>query len=427
LLFGSPILAFLDMTHEPFTPAVPWILPFALMLLSIAILPLVLPHFWESNLRKLAVSTVLGLPVLVLYLQHMPAALLHTTIDYVSFMALLGSLFVVSGGILVTGDIEAKPAINTLFLAIGSVLASIIGTTGASMLLIRPLLSTNQERTRVTHTVVFFIFIVSNVGGLLTPLGDPPLFLGYLRGVPFTWTLRLLPLWLLVNAVLLALYYFWDVRAHAREPRESLARDRTEIRPTRMTGKRNIGMLLGIVAAVAWLPSPYRELAMGAIALVSFRLTPRFVREANRFTFAAITEVAALFAGIFLTMLPALDILHVRGAALGVTQPWHFFWASGVLSSFLDNAPTYLTFLAVAQSLHLTNEVVGVTHAVLAAISAGSVFMGANSYIGNGPNFMVKAIAEERGVKMPTFGGYMLYSGGILLPLFVLVTLVFFR
>jgi Na+/H+ antiporter NhaD/arsenite permease-like protein len=397
------------------------------MLLSIAILPLAAPRFWQSNARKLGVAALLGLPVLLLYLRHDPSALVHTGRDYLSFILLLGSLFVVSGGILATGDLEATPRTNTAFLAVGSVLASLIGTTGASVLLIRPLLSTNQERRYVVHTVVFFIFIVSNTGGCLTPLGDPPLFLGYLRGVPFTWTLRLLPHWLLVNGLLLAVYYLWDRRAHTREPIAAVARDRTAIRPVRISGKRNLGLLLVLIASVAGLPSPHRETVMLAVAVVSLAATPKAVHEANRFTFHAIAEVAALFAGIFLTMLPALDILHARGASLGLTTPRQFFWAAGLLSSFLDNAPTYLTFLAVAQSLGLPAQVVGVTHEVLAAISAGSVFMGANTYIGNGPNFMVRAIAEERGVRMPSFGGYMLYSGAVLIPCFVLVTLVFFR
>jgi Na+/H+ antiporter NhaD/arsenite permease-like protein len=415
------------MTHEGFVPAVGWIAPFVVMLLSIAILPLAAPHFWESNARKLAVSSLLGLPVLVLYARHAPATLAHTGWDYVSFIVLLGSLFVISGGVLVTGDIEATPRVNAAFLGLGAVLASLVGTTGASMLLIRPLLSTNQERKRVVHTVVFFIFIVSNMGGCLTPLGDPPLFLGYLRGVPFTWTFRLLPHWAFVNGLLLAVYYFWDRREHARETAESLVRDRADIQPIRIAGTHNLLLLLGVVASVAWLPAPYREGTMVAIAAASLYSTARTVHEANKFSFAAIFEVAALFVGIFLTMIPALDVLHAKGAALGVTRPWQFFWATGALSSFLDNAPTYLTFLAVAQSLGLSAEVAGVTHHVLAAISAGAVFMGANSYIGNGPNFMVKAIAEERGVKMPSFGGYMLYSGGILIPIFIAVTFVFFR
>ena len=396
------------------------------MLLAIAVLPLAAPAFWESNARKLALSALLGLPVLILYARHHPAALLHTGEEYLSFIILLGSLFVVSGGILVTGDLPATPRVNTAFLAIGAVLASLVGTTGASVVLIRPLLSTNQERRHVVHTIVFFIFIVSNTGGCLTPLGDPPLFLGYLRGVPFTWTLRLWPHWLFVNTLLLLVYYLWDRRALAREPVESILRDRAEVRPVRVSGMWNVALLMLVVASVALLPAPYREIVMMAIAATSLVTTPKAIHEANRFTFHPIAEVAALFAGIFLTMIPALDILRAHGASLGVSTPRQFFWATGALSSFLDNAPTYLTFLTIAQSLDLPAEVVGVTHEVLIAISAGAVFMGANTYIGNGPNFMVRAIAEERGVRMPSFGGYMLYSAAVLIPCFLLVTLVFF-
>ena len=413
--------------HAVFVPAAGWVLPFAAMLLAIAILPLFAPGLWESNLRKLAVGAVLGLPVLVLYVRHDPAALWHTAGDYLSFMALLASLFVISGGVLVTGDIEARPAVNTAFLAVGAVLASLVGTTGASVLLIRPLLATNQERRHVAHTVVFFIFVVANVGGCLTPLGDPPLFLGYLLGVPFTWTLRLAPHWLLANGMILTVYYFWDRRAHAREDKAAIALDAAAVRPIRVTGKRNVIFLLAVVASVAFLRAPYRELAMVAVSALSLALTSRAVREANRFTFHAIAEVAALFAGIFVTMLPALDVLHAHGRDLGLTQPWHFFWSAGLLSSFLDNAPTYLTFVAIAQSLGLPAEVAGMTHQVLAAISAGAVFMGANTYIGNGPNFMVRSIAEERGIKMPSFLGYMAYSGAVLIPVFIVITLVFFR
>ncbi len=415
----------MDLTS--FVPPAGWVAPFAIMLLAIAVLPLAAPGFWDSNARKLGLSVLLGLPVVVLYARHRPAALLHTAGDYASFIILLGSLFVISGGVLVTGDIEARPIVNTLFLALGALLASLIGTTGASVLLIRPLLATNQERRHVVHTVVFFIFIVSNIGGCLTPLGDPPLFLGYLLGVPFTWTLRLAPQWLFAVSFLLVVYYLWDVRAHAREEAAALARDRSEVRPIRVTGWRNVLLLLGVVAAVGFLHAPWREAAMLAVATLSLVWTPRAVREANRFTFHAILEVAALFAGIFLTMIPALDVLRARGQALGLVAPWHFFWASGLLSSVLDNAPTYLTFLAVAQSLGLPPQVAGVSHEVLAAISTGAVFMGANTYIGNGPNFMVRAIAEERGVRMPSFAGYMLYSGAVLIPCFVLVTLIFFR
>jgi Na+/H+ antiporter NhaD/arsenite permease-like protein len=295
------------------------------------------------------------------------------------------------------------------------------------MLLVRPLLQSNRERHRVAHTVVFFIFSVSNIGGCLTPLGDPPLFLGYLQGVPFAWTFRLAPEWLFATAVLLLVYNLWDRREFAREARADRLRDRLEVRPIRIGGRENVAYLLGVVASVALLSAPWREAAMVALALLSLRRTPRDLREANHFTWHPILEVAALFAGIFVTMLPALDLLRARGAELGVREPWQFFWATGALSSFLDNAPTYLTFLALAQGQRLPAEVVGVTHEVLRAISLGAVFMGANTYIGNGPNFMVRAIAEHRGVKMPSFGGYMLYSGAVLIPLFALVTLVFFR
>ena len=412
---------------EAFVPSVLWVLPFVALLLCIAVLPLAAPHLWESNWHKLGLSALLGLPVLVLYLRAMPAAVHHTAADYVSFMVLLGSLFVITGGILLEGDLQATPATNVAFLGGGALLASVIGTTGASMLLVRPLLQTNSERKHVRHTVVFFIFLVSNIGGCLTPLGDPPLFLGYLAGVPFSWTLRLAPAWLTTCSVLLVVYYLWDRRAYATESREDRMRDRLEVRPLRMAGKTNVGLLLAVVAAVSLLHAPYREAAMLAAAAASYGLTQRELRHANRFTFGPILEVGALFAGIFVTMLPALDILRARGGALGVHEPWHYFWSAGALSSFLDNAPTYLTFLALAQGQGLPAQVVGVSHEVLAAISLGAVFMGANSYIGNGPNFMVRSIAEERGVAMPSFGGYMIYSGAVLLPLFVVVTFLFFR
>jgi Na+/H+ antiporter NhaD/arsenite permease-like protein len=419
------------MTGSGFLPSAVWVLPFAGLLLAIAVLPLLAPRLWESNGRKLVLAAILAAPVLVLYLRGSPRALLHAGHDYLSFMALLGSLFVISGGVRLDGDLRATPAVNTAFLGVGGVLASVVGTTGASMLLIRPLLDTNRERRQVVHTVVVFIFLVSNVGGCLTPLGDPPLFLGYLAGVPFTWTLRLAPAWLLASAVLLLLYYAWDVRAHARESPQDLRRDAAEVRPLRIEGWGNLALLIGVLAAVAWLATPWREAAMVVLAVASLALTPAARRRANRFTFHPILEVAALFAGIFATMLPALDILRARGGELGVREPWQFFWATGTLSSFLDNAPTYLTFLALAQGLAasggLPAEVAGVPHELLAGVSLGAVFMGANTYIGNGPNFMVRAIAEERGVRMPSFGGYMLYSGAILLPLFGLITLVFFR
>ena len=409
-----------------FVPSIPWALPFVGLLLAIAILPLAAPHFWESNLRKLGVGALLGLPVLVLYWQFRPAALVHAAQDYVSFIVLLGGLFVISGGILLEGDLEATPRTNAAFLGLGAVLASFVGTTGASMLLIRPLLQTNRERKHVVHTVVFFIFLVSNIGGCLTPLGDPPLFLGYLLGVPFTWTFRLFFPWLFTTALLLAVYVLWDRRAHALEAKPDLKRDFYEVRPLRVAGKESLAMLGGVLAAVAFLGAPWRELVIVLLSAASYARTDPGLRKANRFSFHPILEVAALFAGIFVTMLPALHILQERGAELGVREPWQFFWATGTLSSFLDNAPTYLTFLALARGLHLPADVVGVPNELLVAISLGAVFMGANTYIGNGPNFMVRAIAAERGVKMPSFGGYMLYSGAVLIPVFVLVTIVFF-
>ena len=401
-------------------------LPFVAMLLVIAILPLAAAHWWESNRNKLVVSVVLGLPVLALYLGREPAALAHTARDYVSFVILLGGLYAIAGGIHLRGDLEATPAVNAAFLGVGALLASLIGTTGAAMLLIRPLLHTNRERRHVTHTVVFFIFLVGNVGGMLTPLGDPPLFLGYLAGVPFTWPLRLWPPWLTMVLLLLAVYVAWDARLLRREPSAALGRDRTPREPLRVAGGLNALGLLGVVAAVALLPAPGREIAIVGLTALSLWRTPAAIRRANQFTAGPMVEVAALFLGIFLTMIPALELLHQRGGELGVRTPAQFFWATGVLSSFLDNAPTYLAFLALAQGLGLPAEVAGVPHAILAGISVGAVAMGANTYIGNAPNFMVKAIAEARGVRMPSFVGYMLYSGAVLLPLFALVTRLFF-
>ena len=415
-----------DVAAHAFVPSLVWIGPFVAFLLCIAVLPLAAPHFWDSNRNKLIVAAVLGVPVVVLYALHDPAVLLHSVRDYVSFMILLGSLFVISGGVLADGDLEATPRTNTLFLACGAVLASFIGTTGASMLLIRPLLHTNSERQRVVHTVVFFIFLVSNIGGCLTPLGDPPLFLGYLQGVPFTWTLRLTPAWLLTTLLLLAVYFVWDTIEHRRERPAMLAKDRSELVRLSVRGRENLVWLAGIIAAAAFLSAPWRELAMIALTIAAYVRTAADVHRDNHFTFHPILEVAAVFAGIFATMIPALVLLHARGAELGVREPWHFFWASGGLSSFLDNAPTYLAFLALAQSLQLPADVAGVPNHLLEAISLGSVFMGANTYIGNGPNFMVRSIAAARGVPMPSFGGYMVYSGAVLIPTFVVVTWVFF-
>jgi Na+/H+ antiporter NhaD/arsenite permease-like protein len=415
------------LAHAGFVPAAYWLIPFVTLILAIAVLPLATPHFWERNLNKLIFAVACALPVLAYYSFASPAALAHAAAEYVSFIVLLGSLFVISGGLALQGDIRATPAVNAGFLAIGALLASFIGTTGASMLLIRPLLDTNKERRHVTHTVVFFIFLVSNVGGCLTPLGDPPLFLGYLAGVPFAWTLRLAPAWFVTSAILLLVYLAWDSALYVREAPADLARDMVRVTPLRLVGLPNLALLAGVLVSVAFARAPLREALLIALAACSLAKTPREAREFNRFSFHPILEVAALFAGIFVTMLPALDLLNARAADLGIRAPWQFFWVTGALSSFLDNAPTYRVFLAVAQGLGLRPDVVGVSHEVLEAISLGAVFMGANSYIGNGPNFMVRAIASERGVRMPSFFGYMLISGCVLLPVFALVTFIFFR
>ncbi len=404
------------------TPSPIAALPFLVMLLTIAVAPLLAPHWWERNLNKLLVGLVLAAPVVALYAVRDPGALRHTVEEYAGFLTVLAGLYVVAGGIRITGDVEATPLTNTGFLAVGSVLASCVGTTGAAMLLIRPLLETNAERRRVTHTVVFFIFSVANIGGMLTPLGDPPLLLGYLQGVPFTWTFRLWPQWAALTVAVLLVYFVWDTFAHRRESAVSLRRDRRTQRAFRVEGRLNFLWLGGVVAAVVWVGSPWRELAIVALGAASVWLTPAGLRRANRFSTGPIVEVAVVFLGLFLTMMPALDLLRARAGELGVQAPWQFFWATGLLSSVLDNAPTYLAFLALAQGLGGPAEVVGVSHAVLEAISVGAVAMGANTYIGNAPNFMVRAIAEEAGVAMPSFAGYVLYSTAILLPLFALVT-----
>ncbi len=415
------------------------VLPFAILLLCIAALPLAVGHWWEHNKNKGLVAGALSLPVIAWLLVNDPAHLGHTAAEYVSFIVLLGSLFTISGGLFLNGDLKATPLVNVGFLALGAVLANFIGTTGASMLLIRPLLRTNSERERVVHTVVFFIFIVSNVGGCLTPLGDPPLFMGYMRGVPFMWTLSLWPEWLGVVCALLTIYFVWDSIEVRKETAAALRMDLESYEPLRLMGGGNLLLLLGVVLAVALVPvAIVRDGILVALSLASLKLTPSAVHERNGFGWGPIVEVAVLFAGIFITMVPALLYLEAHGASLGVNTPREFFWASGLLSSFLDNAPTYLTFASTAAGLEAVTHP-GVTAqdlstllatpdgpAMLRAISLGSVFMGANSYIGNGPNFMVKAIADSAGVKTPSFFGYMAYSVGILIPLFVIVSIVAF-
>jgi Na+/H+ antiporter NhaD/arsenite permease-like protein len=410
--------------------------PFVALLLLIAIMPLAFPHFWEKNRNKAIIAAIVSIPVFIYMLANSPAELVKTAIEYISFILLLASLFIISGGILITGDLKATPIVNTIFLLIGAVIANLIGTTGASMLLIRPLLKTISERKHIIHIPVFFIFIVSNIGGSLTPLGDPPLFLGYLRGVPFTWTLRLFPMWLTAIAILLIIFYIWDSFCYRKEKRTDILQDNKVASPLKIAGSINLLFLAGVVLAVFFqVPAPYRELSMILMAILSLIFTKKEFRKANKFTFGPISEVAILFAGIFITMVPLLILLETKGATLGIIKPWQYFWAAGGLSSFLDNAPTYLTFTALAESV--TKSIgasgfpivhgIGVRQDLLLAISCGAVFMGANTYIGNGPNFMVKSIAEEQGVKVPHFFGYMMYSSLILLPVFGLLTLMFFH
>ena len=419
--------------------------PFLLMLLSIAVLPLAAPHFWEKNRNKLLVAIVLSLPVLIhFFIIGAPAEIGRTMLfDYVPFLVLLGALFTITGGIHLAGDLEAKPSTNTAFLALGAVLASVAGTTGAAMLLIRPLIKTNKERHFRTHTVLFFIAVVANTGGLLTPLGDPPLFMMYLRGAPFTWFFRLFPQWLFVNAALLAMYYFVDVRYHRREPAENLARDRASVSPVKLLGSRNFIFLLGVVLAVAFLNEHYvpamrthhaltlvREAVILGLAAASFATTHKQIRYYNRFSWAPIVEVAYLFLGIFVTMIPCLIYLGTHAATLGVRLPAQYYYATGALSSFLDNTPTAVTFHSLAQGLGApaTGAVAGIPAGLLAAICAGAVFFGSMTYIGNGPNFMVRCVAESHEVKMPHFFAYVLkFSLVFLLPVFLLNQLLFVR
>jgi Na+/H+ antiporter NhaD/arsenite permease-like protein len=431
------------------------VIPFAGLLLSIAILPLAAPHWWESNAHKGVVAAIFGAPIALWMALALGGLgryeLLHKGQEYVSFVLLLGSLYVIAGGIHVRGSLAGTPLANTGLLALGGALASVIGTTGASVLLIRPLLRANAPRRDRTHVVVFFIFVVSNCGGLLTPLGDPPLFLGFLKGVPFEWTLALWPEWLLVNGMLLVAFNVWDQVVLDREEREragSQLEAVLEHAPLGIDGKRNALFLLGIVATIyaagsgagtAGEPWPFgvQEALMAVLAGASYAATPARIREANAFDFHPISEVAVLFAGIFATMAPALLLLNAHAGALGVDEPLEFFWAAGLLSAFLDNAPTYLTFAATACGLadvplegrYLATFLAAAPRAAetLAAISCGAVFMGAMTYIGNGPNFMVKAIAERSGVTMPSFFGYLGWSVGVLGPLMAVVSVVFFR
>lgn len=435
-----------------------WAVPFAGILLSIALMPLLVPAFWHHHYGKVALgwAAAFMLPFGALFgAGAAAAALVHAALaEYIPFIILLTALFTVAGGIHIRGNFHGSPGFNVVLMAIGAVLASFMGTTGASMLLIRPLIRANDNRRHAAHVVIFFIFIVSNAGGSLTPLGDPPLFLGFLKGVDFFWTVKhISPETLFLVGALLAIFYVIDRHYYVKEGVCPV--DPTPDTPSfAIEGKVNL-LLLGVVVALVlmsgtWqpgiefavfgtpvgLPQLVRDVALVGVTLLSLKLTPRGVHDSNQFNWAPMLEVGKLFAGIFLTIAPVLAMLKAGSAGVfasivglvtapdGQPIPAMYFWASGLLSSFLDNAPTYLVFFNLAggdpQALMTTLA------PVLAAISAGSVFMGANSYIGNAPNLMVKAIAEDRGLRMPSFFGYMVWSCGILLPLFAVMTFIWF-
>ena len=443
------------------------IVPFVGILLSIAILPLVLDsHFLVHHGGKMSLVWALAfaIPYLIAFQGEAFYDILHIyLIDYIPFIILLWGLFTVAGGILVRGTLRGTPLVNTLLLLIGTAIASWVGTTGASMLLIRPLIRANAYRQNKIHLIVFFIFLVSNIGGSLTPLGDPPLFLGFLHNVPFFWTTTaLFPHMLFISIILIVLFFLLDTLMFKREG--GVVPDDGASEPIRVDGLFNLVFLLGIVAAVlmsgsfkwdeinifgvhVYWQNIARDVLIVVMGLLSLRFTPFTgeLRQANEFSWEPIEEVAKVFAGIFMTIIPALAILKagengaLRGLIGAIKEPMHYFWITGILSSFLDNAPTYLTFFNTALGkLHLTEAVIpeilsgqltGPEHLefvkLLTAISVGAVFMGANTYIGNAPNFMVKAIAEQSGIRMPSFFGYMIWSVVILVPLFVIVTFVF--
>jgi Na+/H+ antiporter NhaD/arsenite permease-like protein len=434
-----------------------WGLPFVGILLSIALFPLFAPHFWEHHHGKIAFvwAALVTIPAALLVgLSATVQALVHTALlEYIPFILLLLALFTVASGIVVSGNLHGAPITNTVLLGIGTILASLIGTTGASMVMIHPVLRANDDRKHNVHVVVFFIFLVSNIGGSLTPLGDPPLFLGFLKGVDFFWTTQhLLAETLFTVGIVLTVFFVLDSIIYRREGHTPA--DPTPDQPIRVSG--GINMLLGGVIIIAILLSAklklgtfmvlgtevaiqdlLRDAIMVAVTLVSLLTTPKQSHAANGFSWSPITEVAALFAGIFITIIPVLAMLRAGSAGVfaplvamvtntdGSANTAAYFWLTGGLSSFLDNAPTYLVFfeLAGGRAELLMRE----GALTLAAISAGAVFMGANTYIGNAPNFMVYAIARRQGVRMPSFFGYMLWSGCVLLPVFALVTLIFFR
>lgn len=420
------------------------------MLLSIAIMPLLAEKWWENNNHKLLVAITLAIPSSIyLICNGMGDKLAHQMLmDYIPFITLLGTLFVVTGGIEILGNIVARPRNNVIILAIGYLLASLIGTTGAAMLLIHFILRVNKNREHKQHTVLFFIALVANCGGILSPLGDPPLFLLYLRGAEFTWFLNMLSEWVIIGATLLTIYFILDRHIfYKKEPTEAIMAEVREQVRIEFKGKFNILLLGGIILSVLLINPSHipemasedapiyiiylREIVLIAIAAISLITTNKKVRKENHFEWEPIVEVAYIFVGIFATMTPALIFLSNNAAKLGISEPWQFFYCSGALSAFLDNSPTAVAFHTVAQALPTTEGatiVAGVNELLLKAISMGAVFFGAMTYIGNGPNFMVKAIAEQEGVKMPDFFGYIIkFSLPILLPIYIIVQLLFLR
>jgi Na+/H+ antiporter NhaD/arsenite permease-like protein len=435
-----------------------WVLPFAGILLSIALLPLLAGHFWHHHYGKVSLFWALAIigPMLAVFGASATVdQLLHTLLlEYIPFIILIGALFTITGGILVRGNLHGSPAVNTALLGIGTMMASVVGTTGASMVMIRPLLRANDDRQQSAHTVVFFIFLVSNIGGSLTPLGDPPLFLGFLKGVSFFWPLTALLLPMVVaTVILLTAFFLLDTYIYAKEGHDRSDPTPDARPPLSVVGLVNFGLLALLVVAVLLsgsvdlgavsvgsfeveLAGVARDVALIVLALASLKLTGPAIREENRFTWEPVVEVAKLFGAIFITIIPAIAILRAgeNGALAsllrlvttdnGTPDNAMYFWLTGILSSFLDNAPTYLIFFNTAGGD--AAELQGPLATTLLAISAGAVFMGANSYIGNAPNFMVKSIAERHGVAMPSFFGYMGWSAVFLLPTFALITLVFF-
>jgi len=442
------------------TMSILWGLPFAGLLLSIATGPLFYPHVWEHHYGKFAAfwAACVVVPMVVSF-GAWPAsdALAHTLLlEYIPFILLLLALFTTAGGIYLEGNLHGTPLTNTVLLGIGTVLASFVGTTGAAMILIRPVIRANDNRVYNVHVIVFFIFLVCNIGGALTPLGDPPLFVGFLKGVDFFWTLQnIFVETLVVAGILMALFFALDTYLFKREEKMRHPKDPTPDRPMKLHGTINLALIGLVIAAILmsayWKPgisvhvlsahielqNVLRDLIFVAVVFASLGLTAKSWRERNNFSWGPILEVAKLFAAIFICIVPVVAILRAGhdGAlaplvalvshADGSNNNAAYFWLTGLLSSFLDNAPTYLVFFELAGGD--PHALMTTFASTLAAISTGAVYMGANSYIGNAPNFMVYAIARHGGVKMPSFFGYMLWSCGILLPIFVLVTLLFFR